>query len=59
MKTILRILERAGGYRPTLYLKIDNPRRRFDEHSLNELAESFKTQDFYSPCLSAPSIQSA
>ena len=25
MKTILRILERAGDYRPTLYLKIDNP----------------------------------
>ncbi len=25
MKTILRILERAGGYRPTLYLKIENP----------------------------------
>jgi len=25
MQTILRILERAGGYRPTLYLKIDNP----------------------------------
>ena len=24
MQTILRILERAGGYRPTLYLKIDN-----------------------------------
>ena len=24
MRTILRILERAGGYRPTLYLKIDN-----------------------------------
>jgi len=24
MKTILRILERAGGYRPTLYLKIEN-----------------------------------
>ena len=25
MKTILRILERAGDYRPTLYLKIENP----------------------------------
>jgi hypothetical protein len=25
MPTILRILERAGGYRPTLYLKIENP----------------------------------
>ena len=25
MKTVLQILERAGGYRPTLYLKIDNP----------------------------------
>jgi hypothetical protein len=25
MQTILRILERAGGYRPTLYLKIENP----------------------------------
>ncbi|MGH9607443.1 MAG: DUF6908 domain-containing protein [Terracidiphilus sp.] len=25
MKIILRILERAGGYRPTLYLKIENP----------------------------------
>jgi hypothetical protein len=25
MKTILRILERAGGYRPALYLKIENP----------------------------------
>jgi hypothetical protein len=25
MRTLLRILERAGGYRPTLYLKIDNP----------------------------------
>jgi len=25
MKTIFRILERAGGYRPTLYLKIENP----------------------------------
>jgi hypothetical protein len=25
MKTILRILERAGGFRPTLYLKIENP----------------------------------
>jgi hypothetical protein len=25
MKTILRILGRAGGYRPTLYLKIENP----------------------------------
>jgi hypothetical protein len=25
MKTILRILERAGGYRPTLSLKIGNP----------------------------------
>lgn len=24
MQTILRILERAGGYRPTLYLKIDD-----------------------------------
>ncbi len=24
-KTILRILERAGGYRPTLYLNIENP----------------------------------
>ena len=25
MQTILRILERAGGYRPALYLKIENP----------------------------------
>ncbi len=25
MKTLLRILERAGGYRPALYLKIENP----------------------------------
>jgi len=25
MQTILRILERAGGYRPTLCLKIENP----------------------------------
>lgn len=25
MRTILRIFERAGGYRPTLYLKIENP----------------------------------
>jgi hypothetical protein len=25
MKTILRILERAGGYRPSLYLKIEKP----------------------------------
>jgi hypothetical protein len=25
MKTILSILERAGGYRPTLYFKIENP----------------------------------
>jgi hypothetical protein len=25
MKTILRILERAGGYRPTLSVKIENP----------------------------------
>jgi hypothetical protein len=25
MKTILRILERAGGYRPTLHLKVENP----------------------------------
>jgi hypothetical protein len=25
MKTILHILERAGDYRPTLYLKIENP----------------------------------
>jgi hypothetical protein len=25
MKTFLRILERAGGYRPALYLKIENP----------------------------------
>jgi hypothetical protein len=25
VQTILRILERAGGYRPTLYLKIENP----------------------------------
>ena len=24
MQTILRILERAGGYRPTLYLTSDN-----------------------------------
>jgi hypothetical protein len=24
MQTILRILERAGGYRPMLYLQIDN-----------------------------------
>ncbi len=25
MQTLLCILERAGGYRPTLYLKIENP----------------------------------
>jgi len=25
MQTLLRILERAGGFRPTLYLKIENP----------------------------------
>ena len=25
MQTILRIFERAGGFRPTLYLKIENP----------------------------------
>ena len=25
MRTLLRILERAGGYRPTLYVKIENP----------------------------------
>jgi hypothetical protein len=25
MQTVLRILERAGEYRPTLYLKIENP----------------------------------
>lgn len=25
MQTILRILERAGGYRPTLYPQIKNP----------------------------------
>jgi hypothetical protein len=25
MQTILRILERAGGYRPTLYLNLENP----------------------------------
>jgi hypothetical protein len=25
MQTLLRILERAGGYRPTLYVKIENP----------------------------------
>jgi hypothetical protein len=25
MQTIFRILERAGGYRPTLYLNIENP----------------------------------
>jgi hypothetical protein len=25
MRTIFRILERAGGYRPSLYLKIENP----------------------------------
>ena len=25
MQTILRILERAGGYRPSLYLRIENP----------------------------------
>ena len=25
MKAVLRILERAGGYRPSLYLKIENP----------------------------------
>lgn len=25
MQTLLRILERAGGYRPTLYLRIENP----------------------------------
>ncbi len=25
MRTMLSILERAGGYRPTLYLKIENP----------------------------------
>jgi Domain of unknown function (DUF6908) len=25
MRAILRILERAGGYRPTLYLQVENP----------------------------------
>jgi hypothetical protein len=25
MRTLLHILERAGGYRPSLYLKIENP----------------------------------
>jgi hypothetical protein len=25
MQTLLRILEKAGGYRPALYLKIENP----------------------------------
>ena len=25
MQTLLRILERAGGFRPTLYVKIENP----------------------------------
>ena len=25
MQTMLRILERAGGYRPSLYLRIENP----------------------------------
>jgi hypothetical protein len=25
MQTLLRIFERAGSYRPTLYIKIDNP----------------------------------
>ena len=25
MQTLLRILERAGGYRSSLYLKIENP----------------------------------
>ena len=25
METMLRILERAGGYRPTLYLRVENP----------------------------------
>ena len=25
METILRIFERAGGYRPTLYLRVENP----------------------------------
>ncbi len=36
MQTILRILERAGGYRPTLYPEIKNP----DEHSfLNALTD--------------------
>ena len=29
MQTMLRILERAGGYRPTLYPQIKNP----DAHS--------------------------
>ena len=24
MQTLLRVLERAGDYRPTLYIKIDN-----------------------------------
>ena len=32
MQTILRILERAGGYRPTLYLKIEG----LNEHSFLE-----------------------
>ena len=37
MQTVLRILERAGGYRPTLYPKIKSP----DEHRfLNALTET-------------------
>ena len=32
MQTILRILERAGGYRPSLYLTIGN----LNEHSFLE-----------------------
>ena len=32
MQTILRIIERAGGYRPTLYLKIE----RLNENSFLE-----------------------
>ena len=45
----------APEYRnlPTAWLQESptNPRRRFDEHSLNELAESFKTQGVLQPLL--------
>jgi ParB family chromosome partitioning protein len=45
----------APEYRslPTAWLQESptNPRRRFDEHSLSELAESFRTQGILQPLL--------